>query len=1459
MADTRKTLEQFNATYGRGKQRRYYPPRKDVTNEKPYQMSEGAELIADKAVEEVPDFLKPVMRGMGDFNRASDQAQRNMASGILQIPSSVIGLADLVRAGGTAAVSAIPDRVSVDPETEKAVKTDYLKRLGDDFAKNMFAEGGQASLQEITAAKIGEFKAQKPDATPDEVNAFYEGWQDSDEYFDMMTTKLSPGFRLMQETNKWANGVAGVNLRPDEQTIVDDVWQTFGQSMIGLPPSAIKGIRSAMTKVVTENVLNSVPGKVATKAAELVTPLTLPLTPGNVAANTGVGVAIDEATRALSGSPGIINGPDQDVADAMRLSAAMDPPDGHGVDIGGQQDNTLLQAGISLGAFFAFPAFRRAASDAAAKSALTAGEAIVDQVDRLKPQLSPMTGKADAGAALTKVANKFEADTDTLDYIDAEYSRGAHASSSEAEHRALLYGIFENLPNGSIPFVEIDRSIRQLTPDDRELFNQYTFAKLRMQDVQAQAKSVDEEIRDSKYGLMAAEARGDNRAKTRYTNALTKLYETKQGLETDTYEGRTSMQQWSAADIRSFVEAGEASETLKPILDGIRRVSNDLTDYAHKGGIIDAEEAARRKTDAPFYVPRYPRARDEATGAKRAGLLLKDRIFGKPKDDVDMYAHQKDAPADAPRVNRPVTPEFALQEAIIDNVRHVTTNSARRSIIEALENLPGAQDTVVRAKQFDMGSGRTTEWLTPRQAKAFAERQLGKNADKYVSYQKDGLTRYVEFSDPSIKTALQFAPSSAVPIANATRKIWQQATTGYFAPWFPFKNTLWNLPVAKSTNRGGRSLGLLDTYGRMLANESPVVNAAGDFISDPTALISMNLAVPYQLSLRAARAVGKQVASDLQHNSGVFNMMAKVPGGKEYIEAIGTWMTQAYDRSLLATMHKGLGTNFGMLADASRIKDDYKVRGQGSTLGASFHAVIGGYRAAIEAVQQSVHTAFFVENAMREIKKNGGKPMSEKQLKSLLHETRQLTGDVSRQSNSPNIQKTASMIPYANTAMQSTRHILTSMVPPEVRFPFTNVQLPLGAKGINQLTGGKTNMTTNRSNKFWPQFTTGMVLPAFGAMSVLDTWSEAQDWWYNNTPEWERMSTIPFPTYDALLYRWQSGEWPEFSPDKFHKVPVPPEMMMILNPVMAGLRGLGLFGPVKDSVPGNNWLGATVEQVTNLATPPILSAAAAMNGQRLDLSKVGSGQMFQPINDDAFSGANADMMSPHSPIPHQLYDTIGALTGSAAQIALQTLSTGAVNYELTENVGAALDAALDTASYEVTRRFPNVPGLPGVSRNYAFTPESEYVYDTQQMLEPIIGNQRSIELDSKKRIPHMQAQGMIPPDKIKDPLLRAMVEEVNATINKKGPYKQATEQYTNLRADLTSLEDTRAIWPEKKYNEKYNEIVGQQQRLKSIQARILTGFEQQMAAKYDRVFKRVAGKPFTYQTFVDVVRQSVSE
>lgn len=1392
----------------------------------------------EKLYEQRGQKMGPVTSTVNRIIAPSERVQKNVAAGILATPSSVGGVVDLVRKG----VSAVAAGIMNEDEDDDPLTT----RIADEFVNRILPP---ESIQRLEAAQIEaveKFKQQNPGVTEEDIRKFVKWYSDSDDFYQKTVEELPVGMRIATQGQNWANRTVGLDARADEMSPEDEALQILGGAFVGIPKSVVSSVSKPIAKAVGERIANNIALKAAGRVAEVVTPVTFPMTPSNVALNAAAGVGINEAIRGVQGEDTLID-----------YSAVYNP------EKVPAPESLVAATGITAAAIFGLPGTLRTVRDQAVrrtkeaidllaqggKIGQTAGETLEEQSDRMTPNLSSVTGLADQNAPVVKAAQKFGADAETKQLLDAAMSAASPANVTEFSNNAMNYGILDGLGRNTVPYVQVRAAYDRLDPATKDMYDKYVYAVQRKQDGTIYEQSLLKQLRTAQANVTA------NPRSKRAQDELVAIQQKYNQYQADDPSSRSSLVDWTREDVERFIRQGESNPAVKQLADATRKISNDLVEYLRKNGLISNEEAARRLRTRDLYVPLQERARAGETGLKRRALLFKDKVMNKLDDTSDQASFinmpRRDVSGEGAKVNRPKSAIVALKEAIDEAVYSVAINNTRRDVIDKLDALPNARGNLLRPYNFG-SQGRTNISISPEQYAVVYPRGV-KNEDNYIKIFRDGKIELWEMSDKSLTKALQFAPLASVPIMNATRQIWQTMTTGLGAPWFAAKTFAWDVPLAQTTKQAGRSLGLIDTLARRLATgtalEGPV-NSLMDNVFDPTAFVSAGLAIPYQLGLRAARAVGDKIATDLATNSSVFNSIARTgPQGEQFVRSVGTFMANAFDQSALGVMSRNMSTSLSHLNDISKHTDDYANAALGHTGPA--RAMFNMYKAMLESVHMSTRTAFFASNYGR-LKAQYGDNIPASEIKKLVQETRNLTGDMSRRSNSKFIQRLTTVVPYSNAMIQGTRHLLSAATPDFV------------ARGVNRAGG---NMLTDRNTRFWTQFTSGMLLPVLGSAAVLSNWEGAEDYWYNRTPKWKQMSTIPIPSVEALEHLAENGELPPFSEDLINEIPIAPEFALVLEPIKAGLRAMGMFGSgaTKFPTPFSTQVKEVMDQITGFSTPPILGALFATQNNRLDLhGLVTGGNGVRPIRDIPSGGANADMMTTNSDIPAAVYNTIAALAGSAAQIAMQTYNVFDIAKKETDDFWEALDAATDTAGFEIKRRLPavSVPGLfDARQRLYSSTPESEYVYKTERELEPIIGSgrQMSVERDTSGRIAEQEALGLTPAAKIKDPNLKQLSALVYDELKRKGAYKTAKDTASTIRAHMQALEASRYKMDDDKYNKKRNEMIKAIQAQTRIMSQELVTLEKKLQKALGRRFIQQYGKPFSFAVLGELVRKDVSQ
>lgn len=1433
-------------------------------------ITDYADAALDLATQFMPSAIKSFSDGKGTTEdvakrlaenttqgQTASRLRQNAGAGIAAIPSQVAGAVDLARLG----VPAVVEGALSDDDAA------ITSRIADAFMARVLPDDAKQRLTDLQVEALTRYGNKFPNASDDERRKFMEDFASSDVFNNAVMNELPMGLRIANQGQTAANKLSGLNLRADEMSPGDEAVQILAGAGIGLTPEAFSRLSRPVANAVGKRVMNNVGTKVGLRAIEAVTPITLPLTPGNFALNAGLGVGINEAMRGMQGVETLL--PYENLYDPDKLP----PPETLGA-----------ATGLSLAAIFGAPGVLRGVERSVAEQATkgveefaarsgrigqNAGPTLEKQsTDSMERQLNPLTGLIDQNAPVKSAAQKFKAtdDIDTVPDLDATMSSVSPTNITENMNNALNYGIFDNLGRDGVAFADIDKAYNQLKPVEQDLLDKYVYATMRDQDGKIYGQTLAKQYQEATAREGIAQQFGNNAEKKAAAQQRVELYNKLEAFKADTpltredgteyYPSRSSMVDWSRNDVQGILQLAEQNPKIKQLGDAMRKLNSDLIDYQHANGVIDAATAAQWKQERSLHVRLQERKYADKSGLQRTALLYRDKIRPREGDSTGVFVNSasRDITGEGATVNNPKTAITSLQETVLDAVRSVAANGARREVVDRLAALPNAKGTLLKPYEFNLGNGRTTTSVSEKQLNALFPKGI-KNEDDYIKIFRDGKVEFWKFSDPSITKSLQFAPAATVPVLNSMRKTWQTMTTGLLAPWFAAKNFLWDAPLAQTTKNAGRSLGMVDTLARRLVDGTALerpVGATLDRVFDPTVFASAGVAIPYQLGLRAARAVGEKVADDLARNSGMFAAMHRV--APEFTKGIGTYMATKFDESVLAVMSRNMSTSISHLNDMASMRDDFAKAA--SRFNGPLGTAINGYKAMLESIHMSTRTAFFWSNYSRLEAKFGKGKVPQNEVKRLVQETRNLTGDMSRQSNNAYVQRMAAVIPYANATIQGTRHVLSAAIPKEV------------AQAVN-LAGG--NMLTDRNSRFWSQIMTGVIIPKIAMAGMLSNWEGADDYWYNKTPKWKQATSIPIPSIDAIQYYFENGEYPPFDPKYLNVLPLAPELSLISEPVMGALRGMGVIGQKNMSTPQpmSGAVKDVIDQLTSFATPPAIQALAATQGQRFDLhGLITGGQAFSPINNQAGGGANADKLTYNSAIPQRVYDVISALAGSSAQIAMQTLNVAELAASKEDNIfdaaTSALSAAGDTLGFELKRRLPeiDVPVLfDARQRQYAFTPESEYVYKTEKALDPIIGTGRqlSVEKDSKGALEAMEQMGLDKPGLIKDPMLKGVSQAIWDTLKKKGEYKAAKEAYTDTRKQLAALEASRYRIPDDKYNQVRNQMIQKQQELRAIQARVLQETERQLQKQLGRRFIQQYGVPFSYENLSDLVRKSVAQ
>lgn len=1388
------------------------------------------DAVVSRDKPEISDPTVAQQAGMtGLMPRPLERLQQNAIAGIAALPAGPAAVVGLARTG----VPAVLDYM---------MSGDDDASLGKMFEDRIFDKDAQKALEQDLTQAVDRFRNDNPYATQADIDKFYEQYTKSDAYYDKVTSLMPGDLRFAREWQDKANKFAGLDARSDEMTAGDEVTQAISSSFVGLPAATAGRLAQRAARVVGDRVAQNMAVRVGVRAAEAFTPLTLPLTPANIALNAAAGSALTEGVRYAQGEDTLI--------DYDGLFETVD-----------KQPALSVAAGLGLAAI-APTAFSRAAQRVASRNT---GDALTKLAEKnegapslgnqslnsMEPTINPTTGLADETSQLTKAAQSHGATTDQLDDLEIAATAGGFNARKEIENRIHNYGELDGT-HKTVPLSEIDRSIQSLNPQAQERLQDYLMAVSRKQDTDLQMKMYERQIADALNDVQSAKLRNNTQAQRAAETRLVEAQQAYRQILDDTIASRPSKQQWSRSDVDAAIDAGNRIPEFVKIKDAITKFADDMLAYGVRHGVLSKDAFDELRRGRPLFFPLRERMFPEASGLKRRALLYGKKL----RDEFRAREIRDDAPdvlqsrgrnlsvRESGKVNQEVDVMTSLRQMTSDIVQQVQTNSARKQIIDTLRNLPDAVGSMLRPKRFRSGNA-VTDTITPAQ---FAKwQQQGGDASKFVMvHDTDGRIQLWEFADEGIKSLLKFQPSASVPIMNSMRKLYQQGLTGALRPAFAATNLYRETGNMMVTRPSGRTVGFIDTFLHRLG-EGTMLDTIGQNIPDYTAYLNSMTQIPIQLWQRGAKALSHKIMSDLTHDQGIFASLVRDPGGRAYVENIANRMATSLEQTSYGLMTKRMSTSFGHMNDINDIMDDFS-RGAQRNKGV-LRASLNMYKAMLESVHMANRVAFWSTNLGNLSHKYGGiNNIPERELRKLELDTRNLGGDMSKRSKSTGVQRTMSVIPYGNTIIQGTRHFLAASVPHTVR------------SASNKHLG--TNFLLNQKNNFWPIFVSGIVMPKVASMAMISDWEGAEQWWYGNTPAWQRLVTMPVPKVEAIEHRIRTGSWPAGDPGAhMYKIPIPPEFALLLGPIEAGVRAAlpGVVGEGGPQVP--DFLrssGQVFSELASVPMPPALGMGMAWMGMRGDVGDMIAGEAPYSRQPAPMAGANFDKVSPGNSMSTWVYDMIGAIAGTGAQNIADALNVGELALKDGQSISESLQKAFSTYVHEARQGLPQtgVPYLWDVQeRKYANTPDADYVFSTQEALEPV-WQQLIRERDTSERAALVGAAGGELGPLMKDKRLLGISEIVYDTIHKKGEYKAADDQYRDIKTMLSGLPRQRLST--KEYQRRKDALVSQQQVLRSTQARILRNLESLLGARLGDKFEQAYGVPFTYANLAKLVRQDVS-
>jgi hypothetical protein len=219
----------------------------------------------------------------------------------------------------------------------------------DEFQKDMQIEDAQKNIQTHLQGIADQWKQRDASLTEEQINEGLKEYTKSKQYEDFSTEQLT---HFPYVAAKWKDTVRrtlGDDRPEDKRGWTESAAEVLGGAAIGGPGGWATGAAAAGTRIggITAKVANSAVTKGALKTAEVLTPFTVPYTGLNIAANAGVGLAVDQGLRAVQGK-----------------DTAFTPKDSESAAVG-----TMAATGAGVAGFAAFVAAIKGRSAAALRNA----------------------------------------------------------------------------------------------------------------------------------------------------------------------------------------------------------------------------------------------------------------------------------------------------------------------------------------------------------------------------------------------------------------------------------------------------------------------------------------------------------------------------------------------------------------------------------------------------------------------------------------------------------------------------------------------------------------------------------------------------------------------------------------------------------------------------------------------------------------------------------------------------------------------------------------------------------------------------------------------------------------------------------------------------------------------------------------------------------------------------------
>lgn len=1363
------------------------------------------------------------------------------------------GLLNFGRSVATGVATAVPDVLAL-PQTAYAGLAAAYKTLGtekpflDEFATQMRVPDAQQRIDQHLQGVVNGWRQQFPDMTNENVQELLKSYAKSKDFEDYSNGLLVSGPRVATQFKDYVRELLGDD-RPDaERSWVDSAGEILGSSLVGGPTGyATKVGNAAKAFAVTDALVNNPVSRAALKTAEVLTPLTMPYTAGNIALNTGVGVALDQALRMGTGRANILNSTEHDDAGIAQLAGIAGATGAAAAVVGAMKAHGVRQLQQSA-------IERVVANDPQLASRIpgyvpgqTTVEGGVGRQEFPKPYIDELNSAEQIRRrGLTRNVDESYAGRKMIEDVNgkqaAEEFEGGFSSNTGA---ALADSVRADTSTSMRGILDALNAV----PEEAQA---PTRAGMLATSVEAHYRLVEQKYQDDINALQQAAQQG------RLTQAQIQELADKQAdlarLVADDPTSRIISPEISRQQWKALADAYENSNdaTIVALRKSHEQWADEALQLRVREGKLTTREYQELRAKNQFYVPL---ADDPLHGTR--GLSRFVASFSRRMKEVDQLAgfnvnHEtpianlsltipKNAADQEQLIHHMLDPVVTMRMYTERNFRDLAHTRMRNQFIRETTVDANGQPSRYMLNQ------NVEKYTSPQGRSSFSNAELQSpflshivNDKAYIPSWNGGKVSFYKYGDPEITAMLRQDPVMLTGMMRgiaAMSHLFKMNTTGVLAPVFGVVNAFYDTSIGMATHASNRAFGPLSYMSRVVLPERTANNVVGR-VPDPTAILTVPLHVAAGMGEVVAFHAARVLARDLAQ-LGPFAAIAQRMGYQNYQQAVQRMLVAAEKSKTMQLVHQGVAHN-SALEEAAHVRG--LLEASKDRVPQSLRSAYNFYTDLVSAIHLSPKRMFYSENFALLERKYGRGQVPPAELDKLVAETRAIAGDMTRRPAAKWVRDFDAMFPYSSPIRNGTYHLVRNMTEPG-KAEYVLPRLAIMMSGVA------------------------------ASMYMMTYWGDpaaSEDYW-KRTPDWDRWRTVKIPTLDTMT-RWARGEQVAYSRDAVYSVRIAPDLAPIIAGTAAFLQQVGILPADASIKPIYKDVPKVVLDSLTPAMPPLFQAVLAQSGVRLDPqgSDTRGGAWLRQLGGfrkgpSSESATNlGEVSNSTSMLLSALFGANGQYLAASADAYLHATKfepqldpQGRLIVRDDKQYLEGLKAATHVAVQQVSSRVPDVPLLwKSRDRMYAGTPAWQAVSEAKQHIASIDGMRDDAKGKAAARARKLASQaGGIPPQVLADLSLVQIADEVYRW-DRTGDLGQLKKAYTDLVRQKRAV-DVNYKLPSDVRTNKANEIARSMQDNQEQQQLAIEFMEQRIAEKYgEQLAERLQGRSISMQTLDQMLREA---